>query len=151
MNILELIPIIKSITGIQTGMLASQYEANVETDKIPSEDFPIFVIYENIPSDEVVQNNGSILTTYKPFIHFLDRCAGVDPNYIDKQTIKEDLSSLIRKLVVGLNKTKEIKQTMKLIERFEIFRDIDTMYDRNLVGAGFVMELPHIDTTLNLC
>ncbi len=150
MNVLELIPLIKSITGIQTGMLASQYEMNIETDKIPIADFPIFVIYENIPSDEVVQNNGSILTTYKPFIHFLDRCF-LDANYIDKQAIKENLSSLIRKLVVGLNKTKSIKQTLKLIERFEIFRDIDTMYDRNLVGAGFVMELPHVDTTLNLC
>ena len=150
MNILELIPIIKSITGIKTCMLASQYEANVALDKIPNADYPIFVIYENIPSDEQVQKDGSILTTYKPFIHFLDRCE-LDTNYVDKQTIKERLSTLIRKLIVDLNKRKEIKDTMKFIERFEIFRDLDTLYDRNLVCAGFVMELPHVDTSVILC
>lgn len=150
MNILELIPVIKSITGITEGMLASQYEANVKLDKIENIKFPIFIISEAIASTEVVQNDGSILTTYRPLIWFLNRCV-LDENYEQKQIIKEGMSTIIRSLVVSLNKDKRVKHTMKYIEKFEIFRDVDTSYDRNLVGAGLYLELPHVDTSVRIC
>jgi hypothetical protein len=134
---------------VKTAAIRSKYEANVKLDKLSATDFPHAIVSQLLPSKEK-RNPAGWFDSYYLISVLVVQPIEFTAEYPDKMAIKETLRSICRQIMINVNDELQRYGTDDISE-FQITGLIDVKFDRNCIACEFIINLPHTDSTQQIC